>query len=101
MDRVAQRMRELRPRCLVRCAFLELTEPDLSSVAQELHVQGVTRMAVFPMFLGMGRHAREDLPVLVEQLRAQYPGMDIRLMASVGENPLVVDMLAHIALANA
>lgn len=98
IDRVAQRMRDLDSQHLVRCAFLELTEPSLPQVAQELHAAGVSHIDVLPMFLGMGRHAREDLPAIVTTLSAQYPTVTFRLMDSVGEDPRVVDLLARMAL---
>jgi sirohydrochlorin cobaltochelatase len=50
------------------------------------------------MFLGVGRHAREDLPELLTQLRTQYPDLVFQLMPAVGEDPEVVNMLAAVAL---
>jgi sirohydrochlorin cobaltochelatase len=53
---------------------------------------------VVPMFLGTGRHAREDLPPLVEQLRAGHPGVVFVLQKPVGEDGRVLDLIARIAL---
>jgi sirohydrochlorin cobaltochelatase len=50
----------------VRCAYLELTAPDLPAVAR-LMAAGATGHAWCRMFLGTGKHAREDLPALVAQ----------------------------------
>ena len=98
IDRVADRMRAIDPQCGVRCAFLELTEPDIKQVASELVANGVTRITVLPMFLGVGRHAREDLPLLVQELQVKYPQVDFELKPSVGEEPLVIEVLAKLAL---
>ena len=98
IDRVADRMRAIDPQCGVRCAFLELTEPDIKQVASELVANGVTRITVLPMFLGVGRHAREDLPLLVQELQVKYPKVDFELKPSVGEEPLVIEVLAKLAL---
>jgi sirohydrochlorin cobaltochelatase len=98
IDRVAERMRAIDPQCGVRCAFLELTEPDINQVAGELIAAGATHITVLPMFLGLGRHAREDLPLLVRELHVKYPGVDFELRPSVGEEPLVIDLLANLAL---
>ena len=81
----------------VRCAFLELQQPDLASAAKELIAQDATHIAVVPMFLGMGRHAREDLPRLVDELRREHPGIQIELRPAVGENPRLLDLLAEIS----
>ena len=58
---------------------------------------GAQRIRIVPMFLGVGRHAREDLPPLVEQLRAQYPEVALTLTPAVGEHPLVLAVLAEVA----
>lgn len=82
----------------VRCAYLELTEPDLASVVAELAAGGVGAITVVPMFLGVGKHAREDLPRLVEQLQQQYPAVAFTLRKAVGEDERVLDLLARISL---
>ncbi|MCX7278004.1 MAG: CbiX/SirB N-terminal domain-containing protein [Burkholderiales bacterium] len=98
MEAVADQVRALDPQAHVVCAYLELTEPDLPSTARQLVAQGVQQLTVVPMFLGVGRHAREDLPLLVEGMRLEHPNVDIRLQAAVGENPQLVSLLAKIAL---
>ena len=50
------------------------------------------------MFLGIGRHAREDLPVLIEQLRQSHPDLLLELLPAVGEMPEVTRCLAQAAL---
>ena len=82
----------------VACAFLELTTPDLPTAAAQLVAQGAQQLTVVPLFLGVGKHVREDLPVLMEGLRQQHPGVDIVLQAAVGENSQLVALLAKIAL---
>jgi sirohydrochlorin cobaltochelatase len=99
IDRVAERMRSIDPMCGVRCAFLELTKPDIQQVASELVAEGTTQIIVLPMFLGVGRHAREDLPLLVKQLQSNYPTVDFVLKPSVGEEPSVIELLAQLGLA--
>ena len=101
MEAVAARAAALDPRVRTACAYLELMDPDLPACAATLAAQGVTELTIVPMFLGVGRHAREDLPVLVEQLRRQHPGIRFSLRPAIGEDERVVDMLARIALAGA
>jgi sirohydrochlorin cobaltochelatase len=83
----------------VRCAFLELQAPDLSTAANELVAEGATRITIVPMFLGSGRHAREDLPRLTDELRGLHPSLEIELRQPVGENPRVLDLLAELCMA--
>ena len=49
------------------------------------------------MFLGVGRHAREDLPALVDGLRLRFPALELQLAPAVGEDERVLDVLAHVA----
>jgi len=91
-------MTELDERALVRCAFLEWCAPDLSAVAQELAALGTTEWVVVPLFLGLGKHAREDLPRLMAQLQQAYPHVRILCRVSVGEEPAAIDLLAKMAL---
>ena len=95
---VAQRMRELQPHTHVCCAYLELCPPDLGSVVEELIAQQVSQIRILPMFLGLGKHAREDLPVLVGTLRQRHPSLQIELRPSIGEDPRLIHALAQLAL---
>jgi sirohydrochlorin cobaltochelatase len=95
---VAERIARRSPDILVRCAYLELTEPGLPHVAQALVTEGATSLCVVPMFLGVGRHAREDLPQLISALKTQYPAIAIDCQPAVGEQNRLLDLLADIAL---
>ena len=95
---VAQAIARQSPGTRVACAYLELSQPELPQVTSELAAEGIKHITVVPMFLGVGRHAREDLPQLLAQLRTQYPYLVFQLMPAVGENPEVVEMLAAVAL---
>jgi sirohydrochlorin cobaltochelatase len=98
---VAERITQRAPNTVVRCAYLELTEPDLPHVANTLVADGATSLSVVPMFLGVGRHAREDLPELIQALRAAHPQVDIQCQPAVGEQSSLLDLLAEIALGRA
>jgi sirohydrochlorin cobaltochelatase len=98
MEAVATRASALAPEALVRCAYLELMSPDLPACVADLAAQDVNEITILPMFLGVGRHAREDLPVLVDDLRRNYPAIQFTLRSAIGEDARVVDMLARFAL---
>ncbi len=98
MESVAQRMRDLDPHALVQCAYLELMQPDLDAAVRSLIAAGCTDVVVVPMFLGLGHHVRQDLPVMVAQLAVALPAVTIRLQAAIGEDARLQDLLAHIAL---
>ncbi len=49
------------------------------------------------MFLGTGKHAREDLPVLVQQLRDNHPQVAMHVQPAIGEDPRMTALMADIA----
>jgi sirohydrochlorin cobaltochelatase len=91
-------MKQLSPDTQVACAYLELTEPDLSTTVARLIQTGITVIRIVPMFLGVGRHAREDLPLLLQDLITQYPGVKFELRNAIGEEPELTRAMAAIAL---
>jgi len=101
IDAVATRMLMQEPNKPVAVAFLELTEPDLPSTVEALMKQDVTRVRIVPMFLGVGRHAREDLPELVQGLTRAYPQMSFELLPAIGEHPAMTALMADIAAGSA
>ncbi|MBS0343987.1 MAG: CbiX/SirB N-terminal domain-containing protein, partial [Proteobacteria bacterium] len=72
--------------------------PDLATALAELAGQGALAVDVLPIFLGVGKHLREDLPALMAQLQQAHPGLQLRLRAAVGETPELIDALARLAL---
>jgi len=86
------------PATPVACAYLELSTPDLHTTCAELISQGAKALTIVPMFLGVGKHAREDLPALMTQMRQHWPDVDFQLQTAVGENPRLIELLADIAL---
>ena len=98
---VAERINQRSPSTVVRCAYLELTDPNLPHVANDLVAEGATSLNVVPMFLGVGRHAREDLPALIQTLKTAHPAVNIHCQPAVGEQDSLLDLLAEIALGRA
>jgi sirohydrochlorin cobaltochelatase len=121
IEAVATRIRADRPHLPVACAYLELCEPNLPDAVNQMIVQlrnathliascadsvkptgsKLLKIRIIPMFLGMGKHAREDLPQLAASLRSAHPQMAFEISATVGEDERVTALLAQIALGDA
>ena len=99
IEAVAAQVRDRQPDALVRCAYLEICTPSLPEAAAGLIACGARSLKVFPLFLGVGKHAREDLPLLIEELRAAHPDVPIELLPAAGEYPQMTSLMADIALA--
>ena len=97
MEAVAARIARQHPDRPVACAYLELCPPTLPDAVAQLAAQGAREVTVVPMFLGTGKHAREDLPVLVQDLRAAHPGVHFHVQTAIGEDPRMTALMAEIA----
>ena len=98
MEAVAQRVRAQSPAANVVCAYLELSQPDLPTSAAALVAQGLSEITIVPMFLGVGKHAREDLPLIMEALQLSHPQITFELKAAIGEQSKMIELMAQIAL---
>ncbi len=82
----------------VRLAFLEFMQPGLIDAASDLVLAGCRRVDIVPLFLGAGGHVRKDLPVLVDALCSQHPGIEWLLRPAIGESDAVVAAMATASL---
>jgi sirohydrochlorin cobaltochelatase len=98
IEAVAAHIATLSPHTPVVCAYLELSTPDLAAATQTLLDRGLHGITILPMFLGVGKHAREDLPTLVVELQALHPDVHFTLKPAVGEDARLVQLMAEIAL---
>lgn len=97
IEAVLEVVQQQQPQSLVACAYLEACAPDLPTAAQGLIEAGAARITVLPLFLGTGKHAREDIPKLVQQIREAHPQVAVDLQPAVGEHPQVTALLAELA----
>ncbi|MEP6587811.1 MAG: CbiX/SirB N-terminal domain-containing protein [Polaromonas sp.] len=99
IEAVAAQISARQPDILVRCAYLEICAPSLPEAAADVIASGARQLRVFPLFLGVGKHAREDLPLLIEQIRASHPDVLIELLPAAGEYEQMTMLMADIAVA--
>ena len=97
VEAVATRMRALAPHVPVRCAYLELCAPDLAGAVAELATLGATQITIASLFLGAGRHVREDLPRMVQDLAHNFGHLQLRLQPPIGEDARMTALMADIA----
>lgn len=98
LQAIALKIAQRDPNAQVRCAYLEMSSPDLSTAVLELVDAGVTAIRVLPMFIGMGHHARTDLPRLIEAASQQVKPVPLVLLPSLGEDPRFVEWAALLVL---
>ena len=100
-ERLQQLAATTLPDTPVRLAYLELMTPQLPETVAALVADGCAELTVVPVFLGQGGHVLRDLPLLITELRTQYPSLDIKVAAAVGENPAVLEAIADYCVSSA
>lgn len=85
------------PALRIELAFLEFLSPSLQDCAAEMVSEGYDRIVVVPMFIAQGGHLKNDLPQIVDELRARFPLVEFDMPGPVGEAESVVQaMAAHV-----
>lgn len=93
-ERLRALVQARQPELTVALAFLELMSPRLPELVPELVRAGVAHVTVVPVFLGQGGHVLRDLPLIIDQLRLDHPGVEIRVAQAVGENAAVLNAIS-------
>lgn len=83
------------PDAIVSLAFLELMAPRLPELVRDLVQEGCEIITIVPVFFGQGGHVLRDLPVMIEQLKLDYPGVTFNAAQAVGEDPEVLNAIAR------
>lgn len=82
---------------VVGFAHMELAEPDIPSGFAELVGRGATEVIAFPYMLSPGRHATSDIPRMVAEAAAGFPGVTHQMTDAFG----VHEKLAEVILTRA
>ncbi|WP_426170649.1 sirohydrochlorin chelatase [Pseudoduganella sp. R-34] len=82
----------------ISLAFLELMSPRLPEQVAALAAQGIDDVTVVPVFLGQGGHVLRDLPLILDEVRLAHPGVTIRAVGAVGEDPTVLRAMTDYCL---
>ena len=97
MEAVKAQLASQSPDTAVECAYLEISTPDLPTAVRALIARGITAITIVPLFLGVGRHAREDLPQILKDMQIEHPTASFTLKPAVGEDERLIALLATIA----
>jgi sirohydrochlorin cobaltochelatase len=91
---IRERVRASRPECPIELAYLELMSPTLEDAIARLAGEGATAITVFPLFMAQGGHLKQDLPRILDDLRARHPRVPIALEAPIGEVAEILDAIS-------
>jgi len=76
----------------VSAGFLEICAPDIPTAIAREAARGARRILLVPYFLHAGNHTTRDIPAIMEQARADHPGVEVELAAPLGPDPRLVEI---------
>ncbi len=91
----AERYQERHPEYVVRPAFMEFVQPDLTAAVEiALEEQPTFRQViVVPLFLAAGNHVVRHMPETIAALRQAHPNIAFYLADPLGADPLLCDIV--------
>ena len=95
-QQIVTELGELLPGERIVLAFLELMQPSLQECVASLYTEGVRKLRVVPVFLGVGGHLKNDLPKLIETIRRNYSDLEITVESPIGEQSEVIVAIARV-----
>ena len=82
---IAARVAATRPDLAVKLAFLEFQGPALAEAINELVDSGHHNIRIAPLFMAPGGHLKNDVPKLLDGIRARHPELQLELLPAIGD----------------
>ncbi len=79
----------------VQLSCLEFIEPRPDQTIHHMADQGLQRMVVLPYLLGQGKHVTLEMDEVLDEVRADLPGVDLHLADVLGADPRLADVVAE------
>jgi sirohydrochlorin cobaltochelatase len=83
---------------VVELAYMELCEPSLEQMCEQLSQQGFDLINIYPVFFAAGIHLRVDVPKQLKAIEAEL-GLRTKLHPPVGQEKAVQDAITQVILA--
>ena len=93
LPKVARMVKEMSDFEIVCYAHMELAEPSIQQGFDTCIAAGANAVIVHPYFLGPGRHSISDIPRMVAEAAAKYPGVSYSLTEPLGLDPKIGELV--------
>ncbi len=90
---VVEMVKQLSGLTRVYPAHMELAEPSIRQAFEQAVREGATAVVVHPYFLSPGRHSTTDIPRMVEEAAAAFPGVQHCVTAPLGVHPKIGEVV--------
>lgn len=74
--------------------FLELADPSLMTLGEQLYQQGIRDIDFYPLFFNQGRHVQRDVPNQIQALEAALDGLKVHCLPYFGANAQLASVMA-------
>ena len=81
------------PETVIECAFMGHSDRTIEKGISALSAKGVTEIKIVPYFLFTGIHIKEDIPDMVAECIADFPGVNITMGEPLGGDERLADIL--------
>ena len=83
----------------VELAYMELAEPSLQNMIEQLATEGFTEIDILPLFFAAGRHLRKDVPRQLEDIQqAATVPLTLTLHQPVGLEPEIAEAISRLVI---
>ena len=79
---------------MVRGAAMEFASPTLEEVAAGLVELGIEEIIIVPLFIYPGVHIKRDIPVMIDQLKKEYPEVRFVKGSHIGADEKLAEIMA-------
>ncbi len=89
---LVDRYQSRRPELDIRHAYLELAQPALGDVLEQLPAEAGT-VVVLPLFLFAAGHVKRDVPEFLAAAQRRLPAVEFQVVREIGVEPKMVNVL--------
>lgn len=75
--------------------FLEFADPPIVDGMRACIEAGARRVVALPLFLGPAGHQKNDVPVILNWARTEWPDIEFKYGTPLGPQPQIIDLLAR------
>ncbi len=97
-ERIVEAGQDQSGKTKVKLAYMQFIGPTLMDVACECVGQQILCLRILPLFLSVGTHLATDVPEQVNEVIAQFPQLEVEVLASVGEDPRFTRLIQQIVI---
>jgi sirohydrochlorin cobaltochelatase len=98
---IRRQLQAARPDVQVELAFQDFMTPSLEAAVAHATAQGARRVVLAPLFMAQGGHLKQDLPLLVANIRERHPELELQVLPAIGDAPEILQAITDWVLRRA